>query len=497
MKPLPERYALFVVSAFIFVIALAPFDFSVAADDLPSRMINAAALDSGCINLPLAARVGAFLILGVLIDLAFGRVIRSMSRVRLAAIVLSTCLALELLKLPQASRHAKLCDWIAHATAAGMALSVMGRSARGALLRSRLLEALRRNFRMRLASVVALASLAWISAVAYPALRLPQVPWDPTMRLSVANEPDHSRPWLGDLFYLGVYDRPLSQAEILEVTSQSSRDASTSRRHLGLVLGYDFAQTRAGVVPAEGSLASPTFDLEVPKDGARPDFVRIHLPATLTPTGSSRPLTDRLSSAGAFTIETWIHPLNAQLEGPARIITLSHGPYRTNTTLAQTGADLEFRVRNGISGSIGIQRVLQARDVFDDQPIHVFATYDHGVSTIRDATGAVHTLVDLRDPLPYLGLTPHLGGRVAAALLLAGLIALPVSLLLSNRSSTTRHAAALAALSLAAALPLLVSTAVTGGPVRPGLTWMIAAIGSLAYPLLLRFVTPPATAAPV
>ena len=93
--------------------------------------------------------------------------------------------------------------------------------------------------------------------------------WDPSHFLSVGNEATGDRPWLGEIFFVAIYDRPLSGAEIQEkfAANPAARPGSANANaefSQGLVAGYLFEEGTGRTI-ADTSGAAPSLDLHIPR----------------------------------------------------------------------------------------------------------------------------------------------------------------------------------------------------------------------------------------
>lgn len=92
--------------------------------------------------------------------------------------------------------------------------------------------------------------------------------WDSDHRLVLGNEVTGDRPWLGKLFYVAIYDRPLSEEEVKRGylrgkgwLSGKAKDAPVRR---GAVVQYLFEEGRGNTIKDSGSLEEP-LDLHIPE----------------------------------------------------------------------------------------------------------------------------------------------------------------------------------------------------------------------------------------
>ncbi|MEZ5276854.1 MAG: VanZ family protein [Opitutaceae bacterium] len=488
------RFALVVIAIGVLVYSLSPFEPSLVVAEFPDRLREAFNPQAPDLGLKLVGHFFAFLMLGTAIELAFGPRLREIRILPLICLVALGCLIVETLQFIQSDRHARVVDLICNITAVSGAILLLGRLDATKPVRLALVRVLTQRMDLWMAGLFTIGFVAWISAGLYPAFFLQTKSWDSGMEFCLVNETDGSRPWLGNLAFVGLYDRSLSKSAVEDLNEAASpEDRDAARIRLGLALGYSFDESPSGQILPSGTIASPDFAIPLPDEyistTSNPSALVIDEPISLRPDHPVGPLAERLIESGAFSIEVGIKAMDTLQTGPARIVTWSDGPYRRNFTLAQDGADLEFRVRNGVNGENGLVHALRIRGAVDASPQRFFATYDHGVSTIRDQTGRSLSSVDLREPFVYLGLGANEGGRIAGALLLVCLVGLPLSLLLHRQPPVSRHAIALSTVMIIGSLPFLATCLQVGGPLHLNLLFWNLVACCTAYPLLLGFVS--------
>jgi hypothetical protein len=139
--------------------------------------------------------------------------------------------------------------------------------------------------------------------------------------------------------------------------------------------------------------------------------------------GAAGQLSAHLASANAFSVEAWFRPTTLAQTGPARITSISGGPFRRNLTLGQEGSTYNFRVRNRLNGENGSKYELVCAGAASLVFQHVVATYDHGVSTMFQDGHVRCPAIDLREPsvMLYLG-TGRISGMVTALIAALSLI---------------------------------------------------------------------------
>jgi VanZ family protein len=93
--------------------------------------------------------------------------------------------------------------------------------------------------------------------------------WDPSHLLSFGNEATGDRPWLGEIFFAAIYDRPLSGAEIQEkyaanLVARSGSANANAEFSQGLVACYLFEKVTGRTIN-DTSGANPSWDLHLPR----------------------------------------------------------------------------------------------------------------------------------------------------------------------------------------------------------------------------------------
>ena len=334
------------------------------------------------------------------------------------------------------------------------------------------------------ALIFILASTVWFVIGLRPFLGGLWMAWNRDFHLLVGNESDRSRPWLGEIRYVGIYGRALTAEQVSRI-HKNTVGTKNERQEPDLpemLVGYDFTRGNSGVVSPVGSLASDNLSIQVP-DGAgflfNADGIVLKEPSVLATRGAASELTEAILSAGAFSVEAWIRPLNDKQEGPARIVTLSESVWSSNFMLGQEASDLVFRVRNGINGGNGFRFALHGKNAVQNGLQHVVAVYDHGVSSIFLDGRRIRPVVDLREPGAYLRLGIGPVGRFFSMMLLILTVALPCYSIFSFMGRAwVRHAGAIVSTICIGGLPYTVSSLSTGGPLRLGFFLWLVVCGS-------------------
>lgn len=230
--------------------------------------------------------------------------------------------------------------------------------------------------------------------------------WDPDYPLVVGNEATLTRPWLGTIFLIALYDRPLERGEIKQqfrAAHPCEAEASVYGDPLALyrfqegngVRVVDLAKTEN---PLNLEIMDPTNTAWLPGCG-----LVLHRPTMLKERHADGKVFRRILATNAFSVVAWVHPLNARQKGPARIVSLSLTSRIRNFTLGQEGTDIHFRVRNAISGKNGTRWALTTSNLnWSPDLTHIVATYDQGAEQLY-VNGAVVARAAAIDMLALIG----------------------------------------------------------------------------------------------
>ncbi len=353
---------------------------------------------------------------------------------------------LEMTQLLVVGRHARWTELLSNSL--GFLVGLLGTTVwkTGRELRLKLQGFCQRRLSSIAAGMMVIALAWWWEAGLRPVFGSLQMDWDEGFPLVVGDELDGNRTWSGEIRYAGIYRGALTGRQIARLRDDLLSGEWNERVNLGLLAGYDFRQGASDVIVPHGILEDEGLEMVIPSgcewlpEGgvllkkSTPLLTRSHAPA----------LTRAIVSSGAFSVEVWIRPMNLTQAGPARILTYSKSWAERNFTLGQTGAELVFRVRNGINGPNGGIHQLET-DGLDDRALqHLVAIYDHGVSRFFRNGAQMGRVIDLRDPLYYLPLEVGVASRIVIGILLVVMIALPVYFLLSSQmASAYAHGAAI------------------------------------------------------
>jgi glycopeptide antibiotics resistance protein len=200
--------------------------------------------------------------------------------------------------------------------------------------------------------------------------------------LIVGNEVSLDRAWRGNLYWIALYDRALteSQSACLFHAGLDSNTV-TVRQPLGLFVCYPLTAGEGcrlvdprtpDCLPLEGDSI-----LWLPGHGIRCDG------GLIRSTGPADPFTKAVKQSGEFSVEVWCEPANFTQSGPARMVSVSRSTMVRNFSLAQQGREIHLRVRSELGGLNGSDINLRARNVLKGfGPRHFIATFHHGVEQL-------------------------------------------------------------------------------------------------------------------
>ena len=491
-----ERLGLLIAILLIFAYTLTPFEFSINGSEILSRAKEAMDITFPGGTLNLASHFAMFFILGGVIAAVYERSLDRHGFIRFAVAAAVFCVGLEFAQLLLQGRHARVTDLLANSAGVllGVKSSIRWVSVRA--FRVALEEGIRRHPVRFQTGIFILAMGIWCSAGLRPVMGSLKMDWNEDYRLLIANETDGSRPWLGEIRYVGIYGKALTPRQV----SLAYDSVGTSRedfREMKLLVGYDFTQGDLDEIAPEGLLRSGDLAIQVPaalESGEDGGGVLVEEDAILASQGPASELTAAILSSGAFSIEAWIRPFNRTQRGPARIVSLSNGVLWRNFTLGQEAADGVFRVRNGINGPNGSEHALHVKGAVQNSLQHWVAVYDHGVSSMFRDGRLLSPPVDLREPAVSLLLGSGAAGRAVGALLLVMTLALPAHSICSFlRLGGMRHLTAMLVVFCAGSLPYAAVCLLVGGPWRPDLFFWLAVALVIAYPLCFMYVRRPET----
>lgn len=94
--------------------------------------------------------------------------------------------------------------------------------------------------------------------------------------------------------------------------------------------------------------------------------------------GAAKRLSAAIKAAGAFTLEAWVTPTDANQTGPARVVSLSADTSRRNLTLGQAGGKWEVRLRTTATSANGLPGLSSQGGVKSGRVVHLVFTFAGG-----------------------------------------------------------------------------------------------------------------------
>ena len=148
----------------------------------------------------------------------------------------------------------------------------------------------------------------------------------------------------------------------------------------GLVALYDFRLAKGSIIKDRSGVGKP-LDLKI----ENPKNVR-RTKGTLEVRGKTLICSDKPAAkvfnavrrSGEITIEAWVHPANANQDGPARMVTLSGGSSERNFTLGQEGDKVDVRLRTTKTSRNGIPSLDSPGRSLAPQLTHIVYTRNRG-----------------------------------------------------------------------------------------------------------------------
>jgi hypothetical protein len=196
--------------------------------------------------------------------------------------------------------------------------------------------------------------------------------WNPTFPLLLGNERTGNRAWQGFISELSIADRAISEAEVAKAFADEHLFLAAIKD--SLIASYQL--TGKSYPDRTGHLPNLFWHGQPPNVQAEAGVFlsRSHWLETLAPATF---MTQRLRETSQFTLATTVATSDLAQTGPARIISLSGGPYHRNFTLGQERTNLVFRLQTPLTGENGNRPEMIVPHVFvDTKPHHLIITYE-------------------------------------------------------------------------------------------------------------------------
>ena len=152
--------------------------------------------------------------------------------------------------------------------------------------------------------------------------------------------------------------------------------SSTARSREGLVALYNFCESGGPLIRDQSGSATPIHLRIRSMRGVQRlgNGLRLIGDTRLISEQNPQGLIKGIRKSDAFTIEAWITPANAQLKGPARIVTLSRNGSERNFTLGQEGARFDVRCRSSKTDRNGLPSLASKQKTLSTDLTHVVFT---------------------------------------------------------------------------------------------------------------------------
>ena len=133
-------------------------------------------------------------------------------------------------------------------------------------------------------------------------------------------------------------------------------EGGAERTNEGLLVLYDFASAEGTLVKDRAGAGKP-IDLRITQmQGVKRSKgqLEIHGKTLVRSEQPATRVTEAIQRSGALSVEAWIEPFKLNLDGPARIVSLSRDTSLRNFTLGQDGAAYDGRLRASRSSNNGM-----------------------------------------------------------------------------------------------------------------------------------------------
>lgn len=191
--------------------------------------------------------------------------------------------------------------------------------------------------------------------------------WSSSFPLIIGNEQTGDRPWQGVISNLQIADRALAQPQITHIFSGQPLANPLAVYPLNASSKLADQSGRQPPLQRQGAASTGNFEGEILLG---PDYwLQTGAPVTA--------LSQKLADSAQFTFSFVAAAASSNQTGPARLISISGGPFDRNLTIAQDGADLIIRLRTPATGANGAAPELAVPGVFaNSQPHHLVIVYD-------------------------------------------------------------------------------------------------------------------------
>ncbi|MGB3769157.1 MAG: VanZ family protein [Phormidesmis sp.] len=205
--------------------------------------------------------------------------------------------------------------------------------------------------------------------------------WDSTYPLLLGNEVEGARPWSGQISNVQIYAQQLDSTAIQQLLSQPEQPPKQTApiAHYPLTGAAPFADQTSHLPDLvwQGQPPLSTTSLSTTSTLASAQPISLSPQRWLETRSPPAELVQQVKAAQAFTISFTAQTANSEQSGPARILSLSDGPYYRNLTIGQQGSHLSLRLRTPITKDNGQRPEFIVPNVFSStaEPHHLILTY--------------------------------------------------------------------------------------------------------------------------
>ncbi len=204
--------------------------------------------------------------------------------------------------------------------------------------------------------------------------------WDDDFKFALANEFTLNRTWLGDMYLVAVYDRPLSDSEVEQNYDAGANPPIASplpdRVSDHIVVRYNLDEGVDDDVFDTSGVGSP-LNLKIDQLSNITwvsDGLIIDSGAIVKSASAADKIFDAITATDEITIEAWVKPANTSQGGPARIVTMSKDTGDRNFTMGQAGDEYDVRLRTTSTSDNGTPSLSTSSDSVTTSLTHVVFT---------------------------------------------------------------------------------------------------------------------------
>jgi len=208
--------------------------------------------------------------------------------------------------------------------------------------------------------------------------------WNENYQLHVGNEGTKNRSWEGNVYKLSIFNRLLNKKDIEKYFADGHSLKTETDISNGLLLEYLFENLPVQNIGSikENLILNVQAGSNV-KKLPKGNGISIRGNSILQSSKPLKKLVENLQRTNQLSIAAWFKPKHLELDGPARIVSLSADPGNRNFTLGQTQDRINFRVRTPLTGNNGSKVSLTSSPILNSwEPQLIVATFHRGETKI-------------------------------------------------------------------------------------------------------------------